>query len=374
MNKSYVLWVENEPEKLKNFQRDIEDDDEIELIIKRDAKSAVQYLEDNIEKLSAAVLDVESFPDSSSTEEMKSSFSKVRDQIIRLEHRNKIEYFAFTGKAKYLKDEEDFEGCNNCKVFSKQSQTIDAEKYLRDIVKRHVIANISHRYGEAFSVINEYEAKTHLLAALLIVENNDVRNVDAYTRIRKVLEWVMLYCYDIGISQIVFIGTNLAECSRFMGQSEMTSLVPMYIQRSMFSAVSVANEGSHLLPNERKNRETIDQDTLAGKCPYLIRSTVFELLNILKWLSSLATSEEAVIERKSQTLEILNAMNANARLTGPIEVDEKGNYHCSNCLLLRKSASGLLGRTISITKTSPNTSDSKELYPLFSSFFDIVDE
>ena len=51
---------------MKDFKRDIEEDDTIELIIRKDAETAVQYLRDNIEKLSAAVLDIESFinPDS----------------------------------------------------------------------------------------------------------------------------------------------------------------------------------------------------------------------------------------------------------------------------------------------------------------------
>ena len=69
MSKSLVLWVEDEPERMKDFKRDIEEDDTIELIIRKDAETAVQYLRDNIEKLSAAVLDIESFINPDSDEE-----------------------------------------------------------------------------------------------------------------------------------------------------------------------------------------------------------------------------------------------------------------------------------------------------------------
>ena len=44
MSKNLVLWVENEPERLRNFKRDIEEDGEIELIVRKDARTAVEYL------------------------------------------------------------------------------------------------------------------------------------------------------------------------------------------------------------------------------------------------------------------------------------------------------------------------------------------
>lgn len=116
MSKHLVLWVEDTPELLQGFQNDIEEEDEIEFVIKRDASNAVEYLENNIEKLSAAVLDIESFINEDSTEETKSSFCRVRDKILELKHRNPIQYFAFTGKAKYLKDEKGFKEEYKCEI------------------------------------------------------------------------------------------------------------------------------------------------------------------------------------------------------------------------------------------------------------------
>ena len=80
----------------------------------------------------------------------------------------------------------------------------------------------------------------------------------------------------------------------------MTGIVPVYIQRSFHSAVTVSNEGSHRL--------RIDQDTKDGVAPYLIRSTVFELLNILIWLKTLSTEKEEINERRRQTQAILETM------------------------------------------------------------------
>ena len=308
MSKHLVLWVEDTPELLQGFQNDIEEEDETEFVIKRDASNAVEYLENNIEKLSAAVLDIESFINEDSTEETKSSFCRVRDKILELKHRNPIQYFAFTGKAKYLKDEKGFKEEYKCEIFDKNYQTIEAEKRLREMVSNHVIAKISNKYGKVFQLSSEIQMD--LLQILMIVEDRETRNADVYNKIRKVLDWVMGYCYNIGLSQIEFSGSNLADCSRFLGSKEMGKIVPVYIQRSFHSCIEIANDGSHRL--------TIDKDTKDGAAPYLIQSTVFELLNILNWLKSLPIDEDSIAIREAQTAEIYQSIQTKRNLQSTI--------------------------------------------------------
>lgn len=298
MSKSLVLWVEDQPDSLKEFKRDIEEDGTIELVVRKDAESAVQYLKENIEELSAAVLDIESFISPDSVEETKTSFSRVRDCITELAYRNPIEYFAFTGKKKHLADKKGFKEEYRCEIFDKNYEGIQAEEYLRKIVDRHIIARISSKYRNAFLLSSEIQGD--LLQILMVLENQEYRNASIYNMIRKVLDWVMKYCYEIGLSQIVFDGSNLADCSRFLGSPGMTGFVPVYIQRSFHSAVTVSNEGSHRLQ--------IDQDTKDGQAPYLIQSTVFELLNIIIWLQTLSTEEADIEARRSQTRAIHEEM------------------------------------------------------------------
>lgn len=295
MIKYKVLWVENEPENLITFKRDIEDDGEIEIVVRKDAESAIAYLDENIEKLSAAILDVESFKSPGEEVETKTSFCKVRDKINALAYRNKIEYFAFTGKGKYLKEKAGFEEEYGCRVFDKNYGGSDAEDYLKKIVDNHIIARISSMYSGAF--IQE-EIQLDLLKVLLVQENHDYRNAGVYNDIRKIMDWVMDYCYEIGLSQVRLEGSNLNECSRFLGRAELVEkgLVPIYIQRSLHSVVTIANDGSHRL--------SIDSDTKEGRAPYLIRSTIFELLNILYWLGTVPTDDGSISERKEFTSSI----------------------------------------------------------------------
>lgn len=289
MSKYLVLWVENEPEKLRNFQRDIEEDSEIELVVIKDAQSAVDYLDKNIEKLSAAILDIESFIKPGDENETKTSFCRVRDKINALEYRNSIQYFAFTGKGKYLKDSKQFREEYGCEIFDKNYEAIKAEDYLKKIVNNHIIAQISSKYSGAFI---HQDIQLDLLRVLLVLEEHDYRNAGVYNDIRKIMDWVMGYCYDIGLSQIRFTGSNLNDCSKFLGREEIAraGLVPIYVQRSLHSVVAIANEGSHRLG--------IDKDTKEGRAPYLVRSTVFELLNILNWLGTISYDPDSISKRE----------------------------------------------------------------------------
>jgi len=301
MNKQRVLWVEDTPELLSSFKNDIEDSGQIEFVVFKDSSSAISYLKSSIEEISAAVLDIESFANSFSEEETKNSFCRVRDCIIQLKHRNAIEYFAFTGKGKYLSDRKSFKEEYGCEIFDKNYQSIEAGEFLRKIVDRHIIAQISYKYGDAFDLSKDIQGD--LLKILLVLEGQEWKDNRVFNQIRKVLDWVMEYCNKIGLSPIVFSKTNLTECSKFLGEEEMLSFVPLYIQRSFHSTVSITNEGSHRL--------SIDSIIKSGEAPYLIRSTIFELLNIINWLKAFSTDETDVSDRSSQTKEIYEKINQN---------------------------------------------------------------
>lgn len=301
MSKQRVLWVEDTPELLSNFKNDIEEDGQIEFVIFTDSASAINYLESRIEEITAAVLDIESFTSNVSEEETKNSFCRVRDCINTLKFRNPIEYFAFTGKGKYLSDKASFREEYGCEIFDKNFQSIEAGKFLKEIVDRHIIAQILHKYGDTFGLSDDI--KRDLLSILLVLEKQEWKNSGVFNQIRKVLEWVMKFCNKIGLSPVVFSGTNLTECSMFLGNVAMSEFVPLHIQRSFHSAVSIANDGSHRL--------SIDSIITNGEAPYLIRSTTFELLNIINWLKTFSIDEMDVLERSVQTKKIYNKIDQN---------------------------------------------------------------
>ena len=293
-----VLWVEDKPQKLSNFRSNIEDDGEIKLVICKDAESAVSYLESNIESLSGAILDIEAFVKPDSEIETKTSFCRVRDCIHKLKYRNSIEYFAFTGKAKHLKDKENFKEEYECEIFDKNSQSDEAEQYLHTIVDRHILSVISYKYGGLFGPELGEKERQRLLSILLVLEKGETRNADVFNPIRKMLDWVMDYCNSIGLLDIQFDGSNLGECSVRLGSDAFSDkLIPTYIQRSFHSCVVISNNGSH--------KQVTDNLVSEGKASYLVRSTIFELLNILEWIQRLPNTEEDNAKRAAQADKLL---------------------------------------------------------------------
>ena len=54
---------------------------------------------------------------------------------------------------------------------------------------------------------------------------------------------------------------------------------------TQFSLVTFANEGSH--------RQTIDKAVKDGVAPFLVSSTIFELMNVLMWMLQLPSDQES---------------------------------------------------------------------------------
>ena len=71
----------------------------------------------------------------------------------------------------------------------------------------------------------------------------------------------------------------MADCSRMLGQRYMEELVPVYIQRAIHTCVDITNPGSH--------RSKTDADVKDGNAPYLIRSLIYNMLDILYWCKDL---------------------------------------------------------------------------------------
>ena len=70
-----------------------------------------------------------------------------------------------------------------------------------------------------------------------------------------------------------------------MGNPKLNDYIPVYIQRNLFSLVTLANEGSH--------RQVTDQAVKNGSAPFLVSSTIFELMNVLIWSLQLPNDQES---------------------------------------------------------------------------------
>ena len=176
---------------------------------------------------------------------------------------------------------------------------------------------------------------------------------------RAILDWLMVQLNEYGLLAVKHNGANLNACSVYLGKKELSDYVPVHIQRSMHSCVEICNNGSH--------RIEIFNYVQSGQAPFLIRSTVFELLNLLKWYNLLPRDAQSVAKMKA----LVATVPPEDVIEGKLEQDEFGNYHCCNCLIYKEKVFELnlkINELVRVTSHTENTKGHpavKAKYPRF---------
>lgn len=249
--------------------------------------------------------------------------------------------------------------------YRKPSQMDELFSNLKKAVSNSFVANVKRKYKDVCSFYKEKD----LVDILVAYENDDSfeRNQTIPNSIRKILDWVMVYCNEVCVLQLKFNGTNLNECSKEFGKNEMEMFLPIYVQRSFHSCVTYANYGSH------RNTDIIE-DIKKGVAPYLNRSAVLDLLNILVWCKGLPTNES---ERQELSKQVKSLFRNKAKIIAEGEVcqDTNGTYYCGeNHSLFPENGKILLGRKIRILSDKDNNSRSKTLYKKTVTSYEEIDD
>lgn len=166
--------------------------------------------------------------------------------------------------------------------------------------------------------------------------------------------------------------------SRHLGDPRFKEAIPIHVQRSFFSIVSICQDGSHTEKEAEEDKVPAQIDKLVrdGEAPYLLKSLVFELLNILIWLKGFMLSyndrEKNLIDFKINDIQKPESTNSKMSqydpdiISGIIEKDSKRNFHCGDIVLTykhMKENNYSEGDKIRIVKTAINSNENtKQLY------------
>ena len=130
---------------------------------------------------------------------------------------------------------------------------------------------IRNQYADIFACSIDKDSMLKLLKAL---EHKEEKDTALLNEVRKILEDLFNECSSKRIIPAGIITLN--DRSRHLCDRGMSSKIPIYIQRNIHSVTVISQEGSHV-------RTLTNRDVKSGKAPYLIRSTISELLNIILW-------------------------------------------------------------------------------------------
>lgn len=280
-----VLWVDDIP--TEEFMNEAY---EYGLVITavKSVNSGIAALKDKTRTWDAIILDANcKITDYEQEQPDILALKKAVQELVYM--RIDIPWFVYTGG--------DYEGVENLKYIINERDYDDKLFYekpkdryeLYDQIKRVVadrdIFVVRKKYAD---VCNFY--KDSDLVALLLKYESDSFDTDKSVphSVRLIIEWVMRYLEGVGLLPIAFTGTNIARCSLSLG--DIPQIVPIHVARSLHFCVEVCNNGSH--------SDEITSYIVSGEAPYLNKSIVLNLLNILQWCPTLQRYDKEELKKK----------------------------------------------------------------------------
>lgn len=223
-------------------------------------------------------------------EQEQPSLMALKEAVNQLVHmRTEIPWFVYTGG--------DYEGVEHLKFIINERGYDDRFFYekpkqryeLFDIIKKAVDNSEAYLVRQKHAAVCNFY-KDYDLVELLLEYNNDDFDTDSSVpnRVRQIIEWVMRYLEEKGLLSIPFTGANIAKCSMALG--EIHQLVPIQVARSMHFCVDICNDGSHDME--------VSANIVSGDAPYLNKSLILNLLNILHWCPSIEKYEKEELKKK----------------------------------------------------------------------------
>lgn len=236
------------------------------------------------------------------------------------------------------------------------------------VTEHSTSVKIRKQFWEVFGIDKELDGM--LLTILPMLEDGNAPNASVLNEVRKVMDWLMSYCNNVGLLIGTFTGSNLSECVRELQSWPAKKYVPLDVQQCMSLVEELSQNGSHRLQ--------VDKSVRDGESPYLLRCLIYSMLNILTWSKTLPTDEYSQHELWKEMKPEWDKQHPDSPesyegKTIILEKDDNGILHCGKCLVNKRFAS-FVGTRIKLEKVIVNT-DKKTYgnYPIYASYMIVVE-
>lgn len=277
MSRYKVLWIDDQWEDFISFKERCEEpENDFEMVCATNSEQGMKIFEDHLEEWSGVILDAKVFVSSKSEVDRLKGMQNSIEKINELKSQREVPYYIFTGQPDLISSSifaEQYEG----RYFEKDR---DEEKLIAAIKQnadKLINTQIIHKHQAVFDCWPE--RTKDLLEILKALEKQSWNDRVLFNAIRLMMEDVMERLCQCGYCNVDFNNSNLNECSRMLGKPDMSGIIPVYIQRDIYLCVSVTNDASHRLK--------VDSDIRNNLAPYLLRSIIYSMLDILYWCRDL---------------------------------------------------------------------------------------
>ncbi|MCB0708923.1 MAG: hypothetical protein KDC15_05985 [Chitinophagaceae bacterium] len=294
-----ILWIDDEHESLAGTKGRAKRNG-INLIPYKSLNNGMSELESNFPYYDGVLLDAKFFENEDDIQGSEDTYNVHRAKERLLQLKKKFEVFILTGQAEAYEDKTFKKAFT--KVYKKGSDD-EIDRLFADIklaAATQEDTQIRHAYKRVFDVCTEKyigELAGQDILNLLKV-NDDLHIDDNLNAIRKIVEDLFTAFGKFRLLPLEFVtpGVALNESSKFLAgktadgtpfsekgyQHLEETHLPPHIASSLRSLLSVTQAGSH--------RSKIDLHVKTIKTPFLFKSVLFQLLDVLTWFKVYADS------------------------------------------------------------------------------------
>lgn len=295
-----ILWIDDEHESL-NATKGRAKRNGIHLFPYKSLNGGLSELERNYPFYDGVLLDAKffEFEDDEANTEDTINVHKAKDRMLQLP--KKFEIFILTGQAEAYEDQTFRKAFSN--VYEKGKDD-DINRLFEDIKKAaqsQKDTQVRHTYKRVFEVcteryLGEY-AGQDLLKLLKVDDESNLE--DNFTSIRKIVEDIFNAFYKFNLIPQEFVKPSVAlnESSKFLSgkgrdgnfsiekgyQHLKETHLPPQISNYLRNILAVVQPGSH--------RSVIDEHVRKVGTPYLFKSILFQLMDVLVWFKMYVDSQ-----------------------------------------------------------------------------------
>lgn len=294
-----VLWVDDRCKdngaKLYNEMSDLAADYDIKITAYQNYGEALDELASAPKKWNAIILDI--CDDRATKGGLADGFNNAIEQILKFQTKNNQEepyIFVFSGSDLFATEEQQMaiRKRDYAKRVYRKGSIEDTEQMFNDIKKICEVSNLyqlQQEYQDVLIAVKELEwhrENIEVLWKIILHKNSDASLLND---MRKLLEGEIMRKFNE-------LDIFPEDCRMVAAQSryiEKRTNAPVYIKRAFHSLSEITNDGSHALQNKGTTWYVQNR-----KAPYLLKSCMFELFNIIIWQSDLfrLNSDEKIKE------------------------------------------------------------------------------
>jgi hypothetical protein len=310
-----VIWFDDQYPEL-DWVKESADLNDIELIGFTNATEGIQELEANILMYDGAIVDGLFYQRADQAGKVDSTLAlgDVARALDRLRSIKALPWFVFSGKDKITK--QDNELVQLFRAGRRYDKTLESDLLqlwhdLKVEAAQQPETQLRQKYARVFHA-SQCSASTNqientLLSALLLAEKapeTGVETKEYFNALRKIIECIFQDLNKLGvIPDPVFEDKGwINGCSRYLsGKHERfkisEGLIPGAISFLIWQLIQIFQDSSHAI--SEKLNQAFDEFISTHKTPYLFRSSLFMLLDVIIWLDAFSQkiSHEAPEEK-----------------------------------------------------------------------------